>query len=277
MTTTMECLSALYVNASAENEIFVFLVDDGSTDGTAAEVAKKFPDVRVIQGSGTLFWSRGMNLAWQTALNETFDAYLWLNDDVVLSTFAVSTLVEALTRYRDGHGDDCIVAGCLTDPHTGTYTYGVALRDSKWHPGRWLMLQPSPSEHILAESFHGNLVLVPHSIVNKIGIIDSVYSHAMGDTDYALRAREAGITIVGARGFIGTCAMNPATPANLRELMGRTFVPPRDWWILTRRHSGKLTWPLAFISPYVGTLVPKNFRRFLFSKSHASPELPKSN
>ena len=40
----------------------VCLVDDGSTDGTGAAVAEQFPEVKLLQGDGQLFWAGGMRL-----------------------------------------------------------------------------------------------------------------------------------------------------------------------------------------------------------------------
>jgi len=248
---TLACLSSIYSNDLSQHGISIFLVDDGSTDGTNKQVSARFPNVKMVTSSGDLYWSRGMNLAWRTALKEGFDAYLWLNDDVVLASNAIEKLTGTLLWHRDNMDDDCIVAGCLADPQTGEYTYGVAMRSSTWHPGRWSMVSPSEVKPVFAESFHGNVVLVPRSVVEKVGIIDATFSHAMGDTDYSHRARKAGIPIAAAPGYLGTCEMNTTTASNLFELMGRTHLPPRDWWIFTRRHSSTLSWPVAFLGPYL--------------------------
>ena len=45
----------------------VFLVDDGSSDGTGIVVKEMFPEITVIQGNGKLFWNRGMFYAWDAA------------------------------------------------------------------------------------------------------------------------------------------------------------------------------------------------------------------
>jgi GT2 family glycosyltransferase len=73
----------------------VFLVDDGSTDGTSAGVAAEYPDVHLIGGDGSLFWNGGMRRAFDAALRGTFDAYLWLNDDTMLYPDALLRIVEA--------------------------------------------------------------------------------------------------------------------------------------------------------------------------------------
>ena len=82
--TTLCCLERLFTNIVADLD--VWLVDDGSSDGTGARVKERFPSVNVIRGTGSLYWARGMRLAWERAVesHEHYDYFLWLNDDVVL-------------------------------------------------------------------------------------------------------------------------------------------------------------------------------------------------
>ena len=46
----------------------VFMTNDGCTDGTEEEVAALFPSIHIINCSGQLYWSRGMNVAWRAAV-----------------------------------------------------------------------------------------------------------------------------------------------------------------------------------------------------------------
>lgn len=66
---TLSCLQSLFGATMPEGyKTEVFLVDDGSTDGTGEAVEKCFPQVTVIQGDGNLYWNKGMNLAWKNAV-----------------------------------------------------------------------------------------------------------------------------------------------------------------------------------------------------------------
>ena len=82
----------------------VFLVDDGSDDGTADAVRSEFPQVVVdVQPKGHLFWAAGMARAEGLAAQHDPDYYLWLNDDTMLMPDAVSRLVALeLARLRTG-------------------------------------------------------------------------------------------------------------------------------------------------------------------------------
>ena len=72
----------------------VILVDDGSTDGTKQRIRKEFPQVTVLSGDGSLFWSGGMRRAFAAALEQQPDYVLWLNDDTNLYRDAINRLLE---------------------------------------------------------------------------------------------------------------------------------------------------------------------------------------
>ena len=93
---TLRCLTSLFsCRPEAGLELSVYLVDDGSSDGTGDAVRQAYPSVSVIRGDGTLFWNRGMRKAWEDALKKNADFYLWLNDDTVLYPSALVHLLEA--------------------------------------------------------------------------------------------------------------------------------------------------------------------------------------
>lgn len=77
---TLKCLGSLL--ADSEHNLQVYMVDDGSTDGTGDAVKVSFPQVNVIRGDGNLFWNRGMHMAFSKAVEVGYDFYLWVNDDV---------------------------------------------------------------------------------------------------------------------------------------------------------------------------------------------------
>ena len=70
---TKRCLSSLL---TVMPELKVYVVDDGSTDGTSEMVNTLFPGVTVLKGDGNLFWSRGMYVAWIEAVKRNYDYYL---------------------------------------------------------------------------------------------------------------------------------------------------------------------------------------------------------
>lgn len=267
---TLACLAALHANAPVPGvALAVVLVDDGSTDGTAAAVLGQYPDTRVIRGDGSLFWNGGMHKAFEVALRGKFDAYLWLNDDTMLYPDALTRLVAAARALRADTGRDAVVVGSTQDAATKTVTYGGVVRAAKWRPMAFNMVTPGPAP-VECESMWGNCVLIPDSIARAVGNLDPRFAHSMGDVDYGLRVRKAGFGIWVMPGYAGTCSMNspsgtyedPRVPLRqrLRKMMQPKGLPVRSWRILTQRHAGPLWffyWSWPYLKVIATSLVPR--------------------
>lgn len=255
---TLRCLRALFAQHCSDLSLEVFLVDDCSTDGTEAAIARDFPDVRILRGTGELYWTGGMRQAFGAALALSFDHYLWLNDDTVLFPNALSRLLFQFEHLRNV-GREPILVGNTQDPVDGRHTYGGLIRRSKM---RRVAFQLASNVERLqtCDSLEGNCTLIPRSVADLVGNLDAAYRHNFGDVDYGLRAREMGIPIFALPGYVGTCATNPAKGSwqdqeldlsvRWRLLMSPKGCPWDDWLHFTRRHCGAL-WPFFAISPSV--------------------------
>jgi GT2 family glycosyltransferase len=258
--TTLSCLERLYANPLPSNvAIETYLVDDGSVDGTAEAVRQHFPQARVLAGSGNLFWNGGMRLAFETALREGFDYYLWLNDDTMLYPSALSKLIEtdqSTTRDANKPG---IVVGSTRNARTGELSYGGQYRPRpRLRPVNLEYVQPSDVPQP-CETITGNCVLIPRAVAETVGNLDPAFVHAMGDTDYGFRAVAAGFPIWVMPGFVGTCSDNSRVGGfydrslsmreRLRCMRQPKGLPVTPWRVFTRRHAG-ICWFVYWLWPY---------------------------
>lgn len=258
---TLVCLEALFKNVLPVGySLDVFLVDDGSSDGTEQAIRKQYPFINIIKGDGNLYWNGGMRVAFAAAMQRDFDYYFWLNDDTMLRPDALLRLLEC--ESTQGQGRPVIVVGSTVDAETGAPTYGGVIRTSKLLPIKFRHVVPSDAP-LKCDSMTGNIVLIPLKVAEAVGNIDHVFEHAMGDTDYALRARQMGFEVWVGAGIYGTCGDNPITGTyrdasqplarRWQQMMGRKGLPWRSWLVLTRRHAGPL-WIAYFAWPYLKML-----------------------
>lgn len=214
---TKRCLSSLF---SILPNCDVYLVDDGSTDKTVDMVHSLFPKVNVINGNGNLFWSRGMYTAWKEAVKGKYDYYLWLNDDIELYPYFFEELLEC-NRQKGG---DCIITGLIEDFEKTTILYGGSDEDKT-------LIQANGSPQKVAH-MNGNVVLVPESVVDKIGIMDPKLHHDLGDVDYGLTAIENGINVYTTRKPVAAGYSND-------------FCRVRKWGVSLKQRLRKLNSPLG--------------------------------
>lgn len=257
--TTLRCLRQLDSQALPHScRIRTYLVDDGSTDGTAEAVAVEHPEVSVVPGTGNLYWTGGMLLADAAAMADDPDYLLWLNDDVELADGAIASLIDTARNL----GDKSIVVGATVDPDSGAATYGGYRRFGR--PLDLQLVEPN-GELQRVDTMNGNVVLVPRMVRERVGALDGRFQHNMSDMDYGFRAVRAGFDIVVAPETVGACRKNtskgkwgdPTVPLQERIRAVRSFkgLPPGQWLRFTVRHTG-WWWPRYFVSPYARALWP---------------------
>jgi len=198
---TLTCLKSLFdANLPDDFALDIFLVDDGSTDGTSDAIRGKYPGINIIQGNGNLYWNRGMYLAWKTAANiKKYDFYLWLNDDVKLFKNALCVIINDFIN-----NEDSIICGAMLSETDNITTYGG--RNVKGN-----LIEPS-GKNDKCYFINGNLVLIPNSVFSKVGMLDSVFPHSIGDFDYGLRAAKDGYSSFISSQHIGYCESNSNLP-----------------------------------------------------------------
>lgn len=258
---TLSCLKALHAQQHDGNiHVEVFLLDDGSTDGTSEAVKNAYPDTHILSGDGDLFWNRGMYESFAAAIEKGFDFYLWLNDDSILHDDALGVLLNTHALLNK-QGHDCTIIGsAMQDPASHKFTYGGVKRHrNRWGRVRLERIEPA-SEAIQCDATNGNCVLIPASVVSRVGNLDKVYQHRAGDHDYCFRALQKGCSVWLAPGYLGTCEENPIdgtwedSSLPLMERFHKLNAPHGyrfpDYAIYLRRHRGPW-WPMHLVWPYV--------------------------
>ncbi|HEY9901499.1 MAG TPA: glycosyltransferase family 2 protein [Candidatus Sericytochromatia bacterium] len=264
---TLASLTALFdQKCQSQVTLDVYLVDDGSTDGTATAVSQRYPQVKILQGTGSLFWNGGMRQAFAEALKHDYDYYLWLNDDTILYPNALATLLETSQSLQQQGEHRAIVTGSTCDSDTKALTYGGVVRRSPWRPLKFDLVEPGEQvKH--CDTINGNCVLIPRAVVQVVGNLDPAFTHYAGDWDYGLRARQQGCTAWVAPGYVGTCSQNyqPGKMENSQVQLSeglkkiaqpkglaireQTLHPLGEWKIFAQRYAG-LLWPIYWLIPY---------------------------
>lgn len=193
---TIDCVNSLkkinYKNFK------VFLVDNGSTDGSL-EKLRPFADenIEIIETRQNLGFSGGNNVAVEKALAEKFDFILLLNNDTTVDPDFLSELV----KVAEGDPKIGIVGSKIyfyDNPKRIWYGGG---KFTWFGGGRHLQyeeIDKNPEEINPKETGYmtGCSFLIKSEVVRKIGGLDERFFLYYEDTDWSLSTKEVGYKIV---------------------------------------------------------------------------------
>jgi GT2 family glycosyltransferase len=193
------CLRTLL--ASSYQNLSVLVVDNASSDGSAQFVGEEFPSVRLAEQSSNLGFAAGVNAGLQFALNEGADYVLLLNNDIELDGDAVTALVDAALAHPKS-------------AFIGPLIYYADRPSVIWSAGGAVSFWTGAIRHLgLREEDVGQYaavrevdyvtacaVLASAEAVRVIGVMDEGYYMYNEDTDWCVRARDAGFDVLFAPG-----------------------------------------------------------------------------
>lgn len=185
-------------------EVVVYLTDDGSTDGTAEAVNKRFPEVKVLPGSGDLFWAKGMNHSWNAAIADgEWDGFLLLNDDTNVYTNLFEQIQLTDDYCQEKYAQQGVYVGSTKDQDTGEISYGGSIIHSRW---RYTFSKRVPNgTPQTCELGNANIMYVSRAVADKVGVLSKGYAHGVADYDYTLSCLKKKIPVLVMPEFCGTC------------------------------------------------------------------------
>ncbi|MCR4922850.1 MAG: glycosyltransferase, partial [Lachnospiraceae bacterium] len=201
---TTGCIKSIN-NKNPENRYRFIVVDDKSKDSTLSsldQMSKEGIDIVIINGSGNLYYSGGMRLGIEYALNNTdSDFYLMINDDVSFYDNIIDKMVRDYSSYLASEGP-AVFVGC-TLGNDGKFTYGGIKYDKGINYSKI-----GPDEDCFCDTFNANCVLIPKDIFKSSPNIDPVFIHSLGDFDYGMTISANGNRIITYHEFVGICEKN---------------------------------------------------------------------
>lgn len=197
---TIRCLEALHVQIAnhPEHHCQIILCDDNSKDGTVMAVQSAFPDTEIICTSGNNFWCKGMYIAMQNAYARKYQLYFMINDDVLFFDTMLDTMLDSYKRA----GEICGIVGTTISQIDGKATYGGRIGEFDLS----IILPQNTLQKCGVANW--NCFLIPHQVIEQVGLIDKKYAHSFGDFDYSMAMERKNIPIYVANDYVGYCERN---------------------------------------------------------------------
>lgn len=237
------------------------VTDDQSTDQTA-EALRNLPySIRILEGTGKLFWNGGMNRSMEYVLNHAgnYQYVMLINDDVIFYKDAIERLMK---RFFSSGAD--IVVGSTVDSK-GNMSYGGVRKTSKRF-AKYELIEPT-DKISYCDTFNCNCILMKIDTFCSLGTLDPVYIHSMGDYDYGMTAVRKGLKIANCDAHIGRCDDNDqegtwkdvslSRKERLRLKESPKGLPKHDWYYFLKKNYGFMTACYHSITPYIRIILGK--------------------
>ncbi|MEX0774201.1 MAG: glycosyltransferase family 2 protein [Phycisphaeraceae bacterium] len=193
------CLASL-PEAVRPYQTEVWVVDNGSTDASAAMVRERFPQAYVIANQGNHGFARANNQAMAQAAGRY---WLLLNSDTVAPPGSLARLVQTLDEdVRIG------IAGAQLLNEDGSAQNSIAPTPSLLTelgnkgllrlvaPHRYATRLPHADGPVDVDSVIGACMMVRAAMAKEIGLLDEGYFFFLEETDWCVRAHAGGWRVV---------------------------------------------------------------------------------
>ncbi len=171
--------------------IAIVIVDNASTDETAAIVTRAFQDVLLIRLNENIGFAQANNTGIQYALSQEADYVLLLNQDAKVQPDMVGQLLQASEQHPD--------FGILSPIHVAYDKPEVEASFFSFINNNILFMSDlllSKSKEIYEIEFcNAAIWLLTRAVIDKIGGFDPIFFMYGEDNDYCYRARMHGYKI----------------------------------------------------------------------------------
>ncbi|WP_456416856.1 glycosyltransferase family 2 protein [Thiolapillus sp.] len=194
----LECLAAVYASTLP---VEVILVDNASTDGSAARARKAFPQLHLIQNTSNSGFAAAANQGLRAAGSEYL---LLLNPDCILQPDTLEAMLKSLEDDPRAGMAGCRILNPDGSEQRGCRrnlpTLGSGLRKaagvSNGRSGVDLHQQPLPDQPRFVEAISGAFMLARRAAVEEVGLLDEQYFLHCEDLDWCRRFHDAGWKIL---------------------------------------------------------------------------------
>ena len=192
---TRECLLSLAGLRAVKPQIYV--VDNGSTDGSVDALYKEFShSITQLVNGRNLLYAGGNNVGILRALEDGSSHLLLLNNDTVVDPDLVSELVKA----SDQHPNSilCPKIYYAARPNTLWYAGGkLNLRRARIAHRGIRELDRGQYDRMEATGWAtGCALFAPRLVFETVGLLDDSFQLYSEDVDYCLRAKAAGFRTI---------------------------------------------------------------------------------
>ncbi len=190
---TLACIESL--QQQDYPRLHILVVDNASSDGTAAILPERFPDVNLLALTENLGYAGGNNLGMRYALEHGADIVFLVNNDTRFDERCVSALADEMIS-----SPRCGVVGPMVYTWEGWSTISSAGGQIDWHFADAINVgagERDAGQYSArgVDFINGCAIMVSRAAIERAGFIDERFFMYWEETDWCRRIAAAGFDI----------------------------------------------------------------------------------
>lgn len=252
------------------------IVVDGSTDGTYEMLETQFPKVVVVKGSGSLWYTKSMNVGFEKAFELGGDYILTLNDDVVLD----DRYLQIMALYAASNELGIIGSLSLTMHEPPRILFSGVRKYIRWRQKNLKYHSVFAEYDESMTGIHKTVVLpgrgmlIPQSLVKQLNGFDEYFVQYHSDEDFCLRAARLGASVrvswdAKLLSYIEKTAAATSYMQVSAKVFFKSFLNPYSRLYIPQkarfyyRHGVKLLWPITMLTFFLSNVKAWKFNKKL--------------
>ncbi|MDP2304109.1 MAG: glycosyltransferase family 2 protein [Ignavibacteria bacterium] len=194
---TIECINSMLQHRIEFENIIV--IENGSTDNSLQLLKENFPDLNLFDTKSNLGFSGANNVGLQFAINGGLEYAILLNNDTIIESNSIDTLIGAMNKYQD------VSIG------TGQIRYypdinKIWYAGGKLIPSRGLAVHNNLNREVssvkntntpeLVTFISGCFMCIRVSDLSKLGMLNEKFFLYLEDIEYCARAVKNGLKLL---------------------------------------------------------------------------------
>lgn len=232
---TVKCLHSVQLIRHKADTV---LIDNASTEDRCTQIRQQFPWCHVVREPVNGGWAGGNNAGLRYALNRGAEQIILLNNDTTVSPSLIHELQQASVSHPEygiigpvinhmSEPDEVMTDGCLFN-RPGSAGFFQRL-EVPVCPGE-------PQSITEVDIVNGCCLMVSRAVCEKIGLVDESFFLIHEESDFCLRARDAGFKC----GVINRSLVLHKGSTSFKRTGQRTqrYYDARNLRLLLRKHVG---------------------------------------
>lgn len=254
-TDTLSCLASV---AELDYDNYqVVVIDNGSSNNSAAIIADAHPDIKILVAKKNLGYTGGNNMGIEFAIQDGCDFVWLLNDDVTVAPNSLSALVGvAITNPKVGFLGPKVY---MHEDRQRFLSCGGII-DNYWHPrllGIGELDKGQYDDTSEVDYLSGCALLVSQETIQAIGMLDDDFFAYHEDIEWCYRGKRANLKVV----FVPEAKVwHPDTQKRDGNSPLVTYYISRNSLIFAKKNSLGIKVQMRLLMSYLRTLLSWTLR-----------------